>query len=287
MLTKTTKVKKEGNQLKLSKKLKKGFTLAETLITLSIIGVIGALTVPDMITNARDKAAQTAFLETYRIIQDAYTSSRHSGIPFWDPTHANVWTSGIGYGSANWTINPIYIEKPDYLKNFFKIAQGHWYKGGGAATWAIGDAYRGSQKSGTATYNTEFSKEVRFLDNTSANDLLTNGTALAFKLENGAIVGFYIAHFRPYMIYIDANGSSEPNVVGRDIFLLQASYNWNLGYYQLFPYGHPRTGDSTKVQNGSSAELADDCYVGGKGQTCAYKVVSNKGYKIPKRKPTP
>ena len=35
--------------------MKKGFTLAEVLITLGIIGVVAALTLPSLITNYRKK----------------------------------------------------------------------------------------------------------------------------------------------------------------------------------------------------------------------------------------
>ena len=47
------------------------FTLAEVLITLGIIGVVAALTMPTLIAQHRKKALQTALLKTYSELQQA------------------------------------------------------------------------------------------------------------------------------------------------------------------------------------------------------------------------
>ncbi len=41
--------------------LKKGFTLSEVLITIAIIGVVAALTIPNIIKNTQRKDLETAF----------------------------------------------------------------------------------------------------------------------------------------------------------------------------------------------------------------------------------
>lgn len=48
------------------------FTLAEVLITLGIIGVVAALTIPPLITNYKARKLHTQFLESYSTIQQAY-----------------------------------------------------------------------------------------------------------------------------------------------------------------------------------------------------------------------
>lgn len=51
--------------------MNKGFTLAEVLITLGIIGVVAALTLPSLIQNYKEKATVTAVKESYSIFAQA------------------------------------------------------------------------------------------------------------------------------------------------------------------------------------------------------------------------
>ena len=50
-------------------RVKPAFTLAEVLITLGIIGVVAAMTLPSLVSNYRKKALQTALLKTYSELQ--------------------------------------------------------------------------------------------------------------------------------------------------------------------------------------------------------------------------
>ena len=47
------------------KKLFKGFTLAEVLITLGIIGVVAAMTIPTLMANLRAEKLKSQFEKTY------------------------------------------------------------------------------------------------------------------------------------------------------------------------------------------------------------------------------
>ena len=55
--------------------LKKAFTLAEVLITLGIIGVVAAMTLPSLINNYRDKEIVTKVRKTY---SDIYNTINHA-----------------------------------------------------------------------------------------------------------------------------------------------------------------------------------------------------------------
>ena len=46
-------------------KVKLGFTLAEVLITLGIIGVVAALTIPNLMTHLKNKKLESQFKKTY------------------------------------------------------------------------------------------------------------------------------------------------------------------------------------------------------------------------------
>lgn len=52
--------------------MKKGFTLAEVLITLGIIGVVAALTLPVLTAKYQEKVLVTSYLRVYSILNNAY-----------------------------------------------------------------------------------------------------------------------------------------------------------------------------------------------------------------------
>lgn len=52
----------------------KAFTLAETLITLGVIGIVAALTLPAIIQKQHKKELETAFTKSYASLQNAIMS---------------------------------------------------------------------------------------------------------------------------------------------------------------------------------------------------------------------
>ena len=60
-----------------------GFTLAEVLITLGIIGVVVALTLPALIANHREKETVVRLKKAYSTLSNAYTEVLND---YGDPT---------------------------------------------------------------------------------------------------------------------------------------------------------------------------------------------------------
>ncbi len=54
---------------------KNGFTLAEILITLGIIGVVAALTIPTLISNFQDQEYKIAYKKAFSLASQAWTSA--------------------------------------------------------------------------------------------------------------------------------------------------------------------------------------------------------------------
>ncbi len=52
-----------------------GFTLAEVLITLGIIGVVAALTMPSVINNYKEKETIAKLKKTYSVLSQAYINT--------------------------------------------------------------------------------------------------------------------------------------------------------------------------------------------------------------------
>ena len=65
---------------------KAAFTLAEVLITLAIIGIVAALTIPTLITNYQKKQTVSKLKQSYSIISQALTMAQaeHGDTTTWD-----------------------------------------------------------------------------------------------------------------------------------------------------------------------------------------------------------
>lgn len=60
---------------KLRMKNRKGFTLAEVLVTLAVIGVVAALTIPSIIGSSNEKIAKTSIKKALSVLNQALTMS--------------------------------------------------------------------------------------------------------------------------------------------------------------------------------------------------------------------
>ena len=66
-----------------------GFTLAEVLITLGIIGVVAALTIPGLITTYKAHRLHTQFLKSYSVIQQAFKQMSEDDVSIDPSTYQN------------------------------------------------------------------------------------------------------------------------------------------------------------------------------------------------------
>lgn len=161
-------------------KIQKAFTLAEVLITLGIIGVVAAMTLPTLISHYRTQASVERLKKAYSIIHQAYKFS--------ELENGDV---------INWDWN---LSHKDFFDKYFipyiKITKNC---GDNEGCWS---------KDGVIHYlngnNAEIIKSGEY-----AKVELIDGTYLALQNQIDH------AHF-----YVDTNGSSSPNMHGKDIFLI-------------------------------------------------------------------
>lgn len=74
---------------------KKGFTLAEVLVTLGIIGVIAAMTLPVLVAKYQKVVFITKMKYTYTILSEAFLRAQEAhGAP-------STWDWGVGLGTSN------------------------------------------------------------------------------------------------------------------------------------------------------------------------------------------
>lgn len=71
--------------------MKKGFTLAEVLITLAVIGVVAALTIPALVHKYQQKQMYTQFMKVYNTLSNAAQLSidDNGNISNWDYSEPN------------------------------------------------------------------------------------------------------------------------------------------------------------------------------------------------------
>ena len=69
---------------------KLAFTLAEVLITLGIIGVVAALTIPNLINNYKAKRLHTQFLKSYSTVQQVFKQMEADDV-FIRPKYLSTW----------------------------------------------------------------------------------------------------------------------------------------------------------------------------------------------------
>lgn len=181
---------------------KYAFTLAEVLITLGIIGVVAAMTLPAIIQKNNDKQIITGLKKTYSILSQALIKAQltYGFVDTWeyDTSDANQGTTPQNMKKVFETIEP-------ELK-VLKVCEdrpGCWHKGK--------------------------SKNLNG-DNITMRDSVGIGSSiLIFKLADGTNISmddfsidlsnFGINYNKSgYVFWIDANGDKKPNTVGRDIF---------------------------------------------------------------------
>ena len=172
--------------------MKKGFTLAEVLITLGIIGVVAALTLPNMLKNHQKRVMVTQLQRTYNSIVNAMPS-------YMDDVHATSLfdTDAFNANRNRDDVTPLV----NFVKDNFKTSKICTADTTGGTAACYGNEYR--RLSGSV--NGGFSGDVC--------TLLKTGATICFnRMEEKSEF--------PY-VYIDVNGPQGPNVWGRDAYQLE------------------------------------------------------------------
>lgn len=173
-----------------------GFTLAEVLITLGIIGIVAALTMPTLITSYQKKEASVKLKQTYTIFNQAIENAKvdYGDISQWEyfPFNEQLTSSNTQKILTNFV--------QSYLSPYIKITEDC----GISNTKKCKDETVCNKDK---TYCLPFSKTngYYFITPTARYSIIPNQRAGEIN--------------RPEIIvYIDINGNSKPNIYGRDVF---------------------------------------------------------------------
>lgn len=223
-----------------------GFTLAEVLITLGVIGVVAAITMPSLITNIQNKGYVEKLKKSYSLIsQVTNLVSEDMGI---EPKY---WSySSYTDGDENDTLNRNIL---DAYKKHLQVVKEYT---------ADYNEYARSQENKALSYR-YLDGEANAVPFYSASGVfncayvlkLADGTTIGFVFNNnkrGGVLWGLISKKINLAFIVDVNGPAKPNQIGRDIFWL-ALYSDG----KILPYDTNDTADCTKD---------------GKGYSCAGKI---------------
>lgn len=160
--------------------LKPAFTLAEVLVTLGIIGVVSAMTVPTLMQNHQRK---TYVVQLHKV----YNEAQQAALQYiTDKNAIDLKEAGLISTEA----------AADWVKTYFKV---------------VNDC-------GT-DYSPCFADEYKLMNGESKGQLIP-AEMRKFVLASGASIGVIGRTNAKTSFYVDTNGRKGPNIVGRDIFPL-------------------------------------------------------------------
>ena len=214
---------------------RKGFTLAEVLLVITIIGIVASYTIPDLINNIIDQQHKTALKKTYSVLSQVtiFVSENNGGSLAGLPQMGDTDPSLINYYYPYLSI---------IKKCTFNNTRGNCWHANGVASWM----------NGTPATNANW-------------EYIGKGVILA----DGALVEFYdistdctnVGMTGGVCSYasIDVNGFKGPNIYGKDIFRFFVT----------------KTGFIPRGAQGDLDSVAGDCIPTGRGDTCAMKELTN------------
>jgi len=213
---------------------KKGFTLAEVLITIGIIGVIAAMTIPTLINNTNKVEAVTALKKSYAILSQVHEMLAADNGSFADA----VGSIASSEGFAN-----IFAQKMKVVKNCGPKTE---------ASDCFTNAYKKIDNSSTINFSDLIGDDFFQVPSKEFNPLITaDGMAYAFALTKDSTCSFQVLP-SPLLnqvcglVGVDINGPNKnPNKIGRDLFVFWITRNG------IYPCGTEADNDKNIIN--------DDC----------------------------
>lgn len=217
-----------------------GFTLAEVLITLGVIGIVAAMTLPALITRNQNKALEESLKKNYSVILQAFD--------MYQAEHGKRLRPEILGGG-----NEATGLKAQIMPYFNTIADCGLYSNNHPACIP----YTGTSNNPYKTFNGHPAGLTLFDDG-------------QFVLADGSLILIENTRTNPYIyLTVDVNGRNKtPNKWGHDLFSFQI-----MNDRQILPVGAPGTGYSKKNVYCSITSTADRNGIG-----CTYYAINDKFY---------
>lgn len=218
--------------------MKKAFTLAETLITIGIIGVVAAIVIPVITNNIQDRQHAAMWKKKYSEIVNIYREVKDEfggNICVENKTGYNKYTrcSKIGERPRYTTLSPEFVNEfvshlkvldscgaPEYGET--KRCKNYDFKWLGFCDPSAAGGYYGSlvQKHGKSGSKRGTSCQP------------PGGLYTGWEMRNKAVLlldgsVIYFGGYATGMISVDVNNFTKgPNTIGRDLFVIMVNEDW-------------------------------------------------------------
>ena len=223
-------------------KLSFGFTLAEVLITLGIIGVVAALTLPTLIGNYQKQALATQTRKFYSMMSQAVKQyMADEGVD----DLRNTPLASDNYEDCE---SPEAIESVrNFVTKYLKVVEECDHE----ANNCFAEKYK--------SWDGE-EKDVFFKQNNYDN-------RRDYVLSDGSIIriGYYYNEF-PIDLYVDVNGKKGPNRVGYDLWSMSIFYDGSIDEGGVTP----------DCKQGKVSEFESLCYDGSQNNNTPQEARENR-----------
>lgn len=195
-----------------------GFTMAEVLITLGIIGIIAAMTIPQLIKNYQAKVLEVGLKKSYANLLNAYLM-----------TKASLGVSNLRKAfAANYDSDNGYVDAPIFIDEFYKQLN---------VVKKLDSIYPMTNFNKTKVIMSDPGR-----DSPKALYILPDGGSIGVDVNNSSII-----------FWVDTNGPyAKPNRLGFDIF----EFRVNDASDQIKPLKQTRTYTQEELEDNEWPEVA-------------------------------
>lgn len=189
-----------------------GFTLAEVLITLGIIGVVAAMTMPTLIQNQQKRSLEVATQKFYSMMSQAVKQYMADyGVD--DLRHTPLASDNYEELDSSEAISSI----RDFMTKYLKVVKECDHD----ANDCFAPEYKewgGSKDKGNFTTNANYNEYRDYV------------------FADGSVIRIgYFTNESPIALYVDINGKKGPNRVGYDLWSMSIFYDGSIDESMLTP----------------------------------------------------
>ena len=241
-------------------KKKKGFTLAEVLITLGIIGVVAAMTMTNLIVNYQKQETIEKLKKANSVIGQFLQKAEN------DNGCLCYWT----FSDHNFVYNT-------YIKPYFNVINNSAKYGYSTSSYFSSIGYKTfSANGGRHVFKTMEANSYNYFSGESYADLFfmtTDGFLYGLGWNQSQLTGR-----RELEFLVDINGPRLPNVAGKDVFMFKIGGEYCQSKVWPYKLGNQSCSGSSCVYTPHKCGNGESCKKS--GFNCACNIIEN-GWKMP------